>query len=481
MIDLSKIKKIHFVGIGGAGMIPLVNLIQEKEKKIEISGSDIKDFPLRKKLEKRKIKIFLNHKKENINSSNLLIYSSAINQNNIEIKEAQKRKIPILHRFDFLLEILKNKKIIAISGSHGKSTTSALLAYLLSKKKFSPTIYLGAKTKMWPLGSQWGKGEYAIIETDEHDASFLKTNPFYSIILNVDNDHLDPYGPFQGKFNLLKEAFKKFALQTQKNCIINFDDNYLKTFLKKKEIKEKLVTYSLQNKRANIFAYNIQTFPFSKNRSYLTKACVLYKTQKYQLKLKIPSFINVSNTLAVIALANLLNIKIKETLKIISQFPPIKRRFEIYSYKKITIVDDYAHHPKEIKASLEIARLVFPKKRIILTFEPHRFSRVALLYKDFAKSLKNCDYLFLLEIDPSNEKNYYSVSSQKILKEILKNNYLKKEKVKLVDYSTLEKEIFKIIKKNDVLIFMGPGKIGNFLLKFRKKYHKYFNYGFKRI
>ena len=303
---------------------------------------------------------------------------------------------------------------------------------------------------------------------------FLKTNPFYSIILNVDNDHLDPYGPFQGKFNLLKEAFKKFALQTQKNCIINFDDNYLKTFLKNKKIKDKLITYSLKNKKNNIFSYGIQTLPFSKSRNYLTKAFISYREHTYQLKLKIPSFINVSNSLAVISLANLLNIEIKETLKIISQFPPIKRRFEIFPYKKIIIVDDYAHHPKEIEASLKIARLVFPKKRIILIFEPHRFSRVALLYKDFAKSLKNCDYLFLLEIDPSNEKNYYSVSSQNISKEILKNNYLRKERVKLVDYLILEKEILKIIKKKDVLIFMGPGKIGNFLLNFRKKYQKYF-------
>ncbi|MGE4554519.1 MAG: UDP-N-acetylmuramate--L-alanine ligase [Candidatus Paceibacterota bacterium] len=475
MLDFSKIKKIHFIGIGGSGMIPLVNLVKEKEKNLKISGSDIKDFPLRKNLEKRGVQIFLNHKKENINTSNLVVYSTAIEKNNIERQEAEKRKILTLHRFEFLKEILKEKKIIAISGSHGKSTTSTMIGYLLLKNNFSPTVYVGAKSKIFPYGSHWGKGEYAVIETDEHDASFLKILPYYSVILNIDNDHLDLYGPFKGDFYQLKNAFKIFAQKTQKNCILNLDDKYLKNFLKEKKLKEKIITYSLKNSRADLFIKNLKTFPFSQKRNYLTSAELYLKKKKYRLKLKIPSEINVSNTLAVLTLASLLNIKANKALKTLSNFPAIKRRFEIYHFKKVIIVDDYAHHPTEIKNSLKIARNLFPNKRVILVFEPHRFSRIAVLYKDFAKTLKNCDYLFLLEIDSANEKNYYGISSEKILKEILKKKYLSPLKIKLSSYQFLEKEILKILRKNDVLIFMGPGKIGSFASLFIKKYTHLFN------
>ncbi|MGB9680992.1 MAG: UDP-N-acetylmuramate--L-alanine ligase [Minisyncoccia bacterium] len=475
MINFSNIKKIHFLGIGGAGMIPLVNLFKERDKNLKISGSDIKDFPLRKKLERKGIKIYLSHKKENISKADLVVYSSAIKENNIELKEAKKQKIPIFHRFDALLELLKEKKIIAVSGSHGKSTTTALLGYLLIKSGLQPTIYLGAKTKYWPFGSHWGKGEYAIIETDEHDASFLKTPAYYSIILNVDNDHLDPYGPFLGKFDLLKKAFLEFALKTKNKCVINLDDSFLKTFLAKKKLKTKVLTYSLKNKKATLLAKNIKTLPFSLKRNYISLADIYHNNKTYQLKLKLPSSINISNALAVLNIALLLNIPLRKSLKIIQNFFPVKRRFEIFPYKRITIVDDYAHHPQEVLATLKIAQKLFPHRRIIVVFEPHRFSRVALLYKDFAKIFKNCDFLFLLEIDSAGEINFDSISSQLILKEIIKNGYLPLKKLKLTNYEDIEKEIFDKIKKNDVLIFIGPGKIGNFVINFRKKYKNILN------
>lgn len=468
---LTKIKKIHFIGIGGAGMIPLVNLLKEKDKNIKITGSDIKDFSLRKKLENKGIKIYLNHKKENVFGSHLIIYSSAIKSDNIEIKEAKKKKIPIIHRFDFLLELLKNKKIIAISGSHGKSTTSALLGYLLSKTGFDPVIYLGAKTNYWPLGSRWGKGEYAVIETDEHDASFLKTPAYFSIILNVDNDHLNPRGPFLGRFSLLKKAFLQFALNTQKKCIINLDDPFLKSLIFKKSLKNKILSYSLRSKKANIYARNIKNLPFNLKQRYLTYADIFYQNKKYLLKLKLPS-INTSNILAVLNISLILDIPLYKSLKIIKNFLPLKRRFEITPFLRSFIIDDYAHHPKELSYTLTIAKKIFPNKKIITVFEPHRFSRVALLYKDFAKALKNCDYLYLLEIDPSDEKNFYHISSKIIMKEILKKKYLSPKKIEMTNYDNLENKIIKSLNKDNVLLFIGPGKIGNFVSNLKRKYLK---------
>ena len=474
-IDFKKIKKVHFIGIGGSGMISLVNLLMEKGG-MEITGSDQKDFPLRKSLEKRGIKIFIGHRKENIQNPQLIIYSSSIPKDNIEIKEAKKRKIPIIHRFDFLVKLLDDKKVIAVSGSHGKSTTTAMIGYLLESLKFNPTIYLGAKTKQWPLGSRWGKGEYAVIETDEHDASFLKVQPYISVILNVDNDHLDPKGPFKGDFSCLKNAFFKFALKTKHKIIINTGDNFLKSFLNRRELKNKIFSFSLKPSKEGIFAKKIDIYPFnSDSKEFKIKSEIFYQKKKYQLNLKTINKINVINALAALSVLLELSIPLEKGIKILENFKGAKRRFELVYQNKVIVIDDYAHHPTELLLTLENIRTFFPQKRIFVVFEPHRYSRVFLLSKDFAKAfslLKKNDYLFLLPIDSANEINSFNASSEIIRNEIIKKNYLALNQVFLIDYPDLENKIFNLLKKEDVLIFIGPGKIANYVAYFIKKLKK---------
>lgn len=460
-----KKKQIHLIGIGGTGMTALANLLLEK--KYSLSGSDKNDFTARRILEKKGAKIYIGHKANHIKKSAIVVYSSAISANNIEFKRAQQIKAPLFSRFDFLMHIVKKKKIISIAGSHGKSTTTAMIAHILKKAKLEPTVYLGAKSKTYPLGSKWTTGEYAVLETDEHDKSFLKTPSFLCIITNVDNDHLDINGPYQGQFSLLKKAFENFSQNSQSGFVIlNSDDSFLKKLAK--QSKKNIFSFGINN-AADLIVKNI-------NYQGIKTCSDLFLNNQFQgkLELPLPGKENIYNAAAAISLSQILNIPLKNTLQYLKTFDGIKRRFSILYNKKIAIVDDYAHHPTEIKSTLRIARIVFPKRRIILVLEPHRYSRISLLYRDFALAVQNCDILFLLPLDPANEKPIKGIDSEKIYKEIIRTKSLNKNRLYLVkSEASLLKNLLKIQKKNDVFLFTGPGKIANLPKKFIRLFKKY--------
>lgn len=454
----TKKEQIHLIGIGGSGMTGLANLLLEKG--YSISGSDKNDFLAGKKLEKRGAKIFIGHQAKNIKNPKAVVYSSAIPGNNIELLQAKKKKIPLFNRFHYLIKLLSEKKIVSIAGTHGKSTTTAMTANILEKAGLQPTVYLGAKNKTYPLGSAWGKGEYAVIETDEHDKSFLKTPSFLSLITNVDTDHLSANGPYKTNFSLLKKAFQIFAEQSRSGFIVlNNDDDSLRSLNKK--TKKHILSFGI-NKKSDLTAKNIH---YQRNKS---TADLFFKGKfEGKLNLVVPEKENISNALGAILIAKTIGIPFKNSLRYLKSFSGIKRRFSVLYNQKITIVDDYAHHPTEIKSVLRMARQVFPKRRIVLILEPHRYSRISFLYKEYAPAIKNCDALFLLPIDPANEKPIKGVDSKKIYRQILKNNSLKKKQLYLVDNPTeLFKNLLMFLKKNDVLLFVGPGKIANLPHKF---------------
>jgi len=459
-------KRIHLIGIGGTGMTALANLLLEKG--CLLSGSDKDDFPSRKILEKKGAKIYIGHQADNVKKTKIVVYSSAISANNIELKTAQRIKIPLFNRFDFLMGILAKKKIISIAGTHGKSTTTAMIAHILKKAKLNPTVYFGAKNKTYVLGSKWGAGKYVVLETDEHDKSFLKTPSFLSVITNVDNDHLDVNGPYQGKFFLLKKAFKDFSQKTQSGFVIlNNDDPFLRRLGKQSKNRH-------SNRHSNkVFSFGIDNKADLqlKNIDYQgMKSCSdLFLNNQFQgkLKLVLPEKENIYNAAAAISLSQILNIPLKNTLRYLKTFEGVKRRFSILYDKEIAVVDDYAHHPTQIKSVLRMARRVFPERRIILVLEPHRYSRISLLYKDFAPALQNCDILFLLPIDTANEKPIKGINSEKIYKEIIKTKALEKNKIHLVkDKNSLLKNLCEFKKNGDVFLFTGPGRIANLPHKF---------------
>jgi len=458
-------KQIYLIGIGGTGMTALANLLLEKG--CLLSGSDKNDFFARKILEKKGVKIYIGHQASNVKKANIVVYSSAIPSNNIEIKAAKEMKISLFNRFDFLMDILAEKKIISVAGTHGKSTTVAMITDILEKAKLKPTVYLGAKNKTHPLGSKWNSGEYAVLETDEHDKSFLKAPSFLCVITNVDNDHLDINGPYKGQFSLLKKAFKVFSKHSQSGFVVlNNDDAFLRKVGKEK--KEKCFTFGIDNK-ANLLVKNIE---YKGIKTYSD----LFLNNQFQgkLVLSVPGKENIYNALGAISISQILKIPLNNTLRYLKTFTGIKRRFSILYNKKIAIVDDYAHHPTAIKATLRMARIVFTKRRIVLVLEPHRYSRISLLYKDFAVAIRNCDVLFLLPLDSSNEKPIKGINSEKIYKEILKKKTLSKNKLHLIkDRKCFLKNLFKFKKNGDVFLFTGPGKIANLPKKFIRLLKKY--------
>lgn len=464
-----KKKQIHLIGVGGSGMTALANLLLEKG--YSLSGSDKNDFSARKILEKKGVKIYIGHNVDNVKKANIIVYSSAIPNDNIELKAAKRIKTPLFNRFDFLMNVLTEKKIISVAGTHGKSTTVAMITHILKKAKLKPTVYLGAKNKTHPLGSKWNSGEYAILETDEHDKSFLKTPSFLSVITNVDNDHLDIKGPYKGKFSLLKKAFENFSQNNQtKFIVLNNDDPFLRKIAKKNKNNRNnsVFTFAMENKhsnRANLFVKNI-------NYKGIKSFSDLFLNNKFQgkLELSVPGKENIYNALSAISVSEILKIPLDNTLRYLKTFTGIKRRFSILYNQEIAVVDDYAHHPTAIEGVLRTTRIVFPKRRIIFVLEPHRYSRISLLYKDFALAIKNCDILFLLPLDSSNEKPIKGINSEKIYKEILKIKSLNKNKIHFIENAESEKsflkDLLKLKKRNDVFLFTGPGKIANLPKKF---------------
>ena len=453
-------------------MTALANLLLEKG--CSLSGSDKNDFSARKILEKKGIKIYIGHNADNVKKADVVVYSSAIPNNNIELKAAKGMKILLFNRFDFLMNVLTEKKIISVAGTHGKSTTVAMITHILKKAKLKPTVYLGAKNRTHPLGGKWNSGEYAVLETDEHDKSFLKTSSFLSVITNVDNDHLDIKGPYKGKFSLLKKAFEDFSQNNQtKFIVLNNDDPFLRKIAKgnKSSRNNNVFTFAVNSNKADFFVKNI-------NYKGIKTYSDLFLNNKFQgaLELSVPGKENIYNALGAISVSEILKIPLDNALRYLKTFTGIKRRFSILYNQEIAVVDDYAHHPTAIEGVLRTARIVFPKRRIIFVLEPHRYSRISLLYKDFALAIKNCDILFLLPLDSSNEKPIKGINSEKIYKEILKIKSLNKNKIHFEDTENEEsflKDLLKLKKKNDVFLFAGPGKIANIPPKFINSLKKY--------
>lgn len=466
-VFMNKYPKIHLIGIGGAGMTSLANLLISQG--LKFSGSDIKESNNTKYLKEKGVRIFIGHKEKNIKGAEIVVYSSAVREDNVELKKAKSKKLKIYNRYEYLMEILKDKKIIAVSGTHGKSTTATMISFVLKKINQKPTVYIGAKSKFFPYGSEWGKGDYAVVETDEHDKSFLLTPSFLPVILNVDNDHLAKDGPYKGKFFLLKKAFSNFEkVSSSGYSILNQDDQFLKTL--KKISKNKVVSFSLKDKKADFRAINLKFFPIY--QKYLVQGKILYQNEFFSdFKLQLPGKENVLNLLATLAVSSIIGLNLKKVIKFLEEFKPINRRFNILLLNKnLAIIDDHADHPTEIKASLEMISKALPNYKITLVLQPHRYSRVSLLYKDYATAIEKCDNLILLPLDPANEKPIKNVSSDLIYRAILKKKTKSKNKVLPIKIDTPKETLFEILKnipyQRKAVVFMGPGTISSYAQEF---------------
>ncbi len=441
-------EKVFLIGIGGAGMSSLAFLA--KNLGFEVSGSDIEDSDTVKKLQKKGIKVFIGHLEKNVSliKPDIVVYSSAIKKDNPELKWAKNHKLIVKHRSEFLAPLISPFKTIAIAGTHGKTATTSMVGFLLQQAKKTTYVYLGGEniclkeTKITPQS-------LVVLETDESDGSFLLFDPTISIVTNIDKDHLSNY---HYNFRELKNAFKTF-IQGKDKIKVNIlclDDDNLQSVARRIKAR-KTLTYGLKNK-ADLMALDIR------HSSSGTEAKLIFK-RKNQGILKLPVFSeqNLLNSLGAMLAAKEIGISFKQSIKILKKFQLPKRRSEIIGEKKsILVIDDYAHHPTEIKATL--ASLKILKRRIIAVYEPHRYTRMKMLGDKVGQAFDDADVIISLDICPAFEKPIKGITGKKINEWIKKYN--PKKKVFYVKHlEDVLKFLKKIIQPKDLIITLGPGTI----------------------
>ena len=447
---------IHFIGIGGIGMSGLAQIM--KIMNFNIQGSDLDKNKNTENCKKKGIKIFYGHLKKNISRATIVVKSNAIKQNNVEIKEAKRKKIPIFERAEMLSNIVSLKKNIIISGSHGKTTTTSLVAKILLESKLDPTIINGGVINSIKNNAKFGKGDWTVLEADESDGSFLKLPVNYSIVTNIDNEHLDFYKSFEN----LEKSFIKFINKTPPigKSFICIDDKNIQKIIKKLKTKNYL-TYGF-NKKADYQIFNArykthQTI-FNLKIKKINKKTDILKNIKINL---IGSY-NVQNTAAAVSICLKLGLKQNTIKKALSNFSGVQRRMtKIFKKNKNEFYDDYAHHPTEIISVLKGVRQVSNNRKIITVFQPHRYSRLRALKDEFIKSFIHADIVLLCPVYAAGEKKDTSYNFISFA-----NKIAKKSNVQVI-FVKNSQELKNYLKRNliddEIVIGMGAGNISNWM------------------
>jgi UDP-N-acetylmuramate--alanine ligase len=437
--------RYHFVGIGGIGMSGIAKLYLRRGMKV--SGSDLKETRITDELKKLGAKVSIGHNAENISGASLVIYSSAIKEGNPEIIAAKRQGITLIKRAQALAELMKDKTVITVTGSHGKTTTTSLISYLLLEAGLFPTVAIGGILKNIDTNASLGEGEFFVAEADESDGSFLYYQPKYSVITNIDYEHLDYYKEFK---NVLF-TFKEFINKTSKcGCVFACcDDKNLKSLLR--DYKNRYILFGF-SRDADISAKNIQM-----NNLTCQFDCFYRDRFIDRFQLALAGMHNISNALSVIALGLELRIAPEVIKKALLNYKGVERRLEVkFNHPDYLVVDDYAHHPTEIKATLAaVKNLKF--KRIISIFQPHRYSRTKLLWEEFAKSFDLADEVIITDIYSAGESPQEGITARALCNRIKEDapgktiSFLPKEEI--------IENILKIISPGDLVITLGAGDI----------------------
>jgi len=455
-INIASNEVIHFIGVGGIGMSGLAQIMNNLG--FTIQGSDLNKNKNTDRLIKKGIKVYYGHHHKNLNKTTMVVISSAIKKNNKELIAAKNKKLPIFKRGEMLANIVALKKNIVITGSHGKTTTTSLVANILVNAGLDPTVINGGVINSLKNNAQLGKGDWAVIESDESDGSFLKLPITYSIVTNLDKEHID----FYGSFEKLKKSFCTFVEKTPSfgKSLICIDNNNLKSLLPKFKTRN-FLTYGF-NKRAN---YQIINVVKKTNCSVFDLKIKLPSSKTVYINKIVVNLIgdhNITNAAASIAIALNLGIKIKKIKKALKKFLGIQRRFtKIFQIEKREFYDDYAHHPTEIQAVINSVKQVYSKRKIICVFQPHRYSRIKSLKGEFAASFKLSDTVVLCPVYSAGEKKTFNFSQENFSKLISK-----KSKIQVVNIKNKNelKSYFRInLLKDEIIICMGAGSISNWI------------------
>lgn len=414
----------------------------------EVTGSDIKESETTNRLKKLGIKIFIGHNRENINNAHVVVISSAVSPNNPEVLEARQMAIPVIPRAEMLAELGRLKYGILVAGAHGKTTTTSLIATLLSEGGLDPTVVIGGKLKSMGSNARLGQGDYIVAEADESDGSFLKLNPTIAVITNIDREHLDYFKDIE----MLKQAFLSFInkIPFYGLAVVCIENEYLREIIPL--IQRKYLTYGL-SEDADIYARDIRHsgIRMSFEAVYKGKSLGMFN-------LPVPGRHNVLNSLSAIAVAMELQVPVNIIAKALSNFSGIQRRFEFKGEAGgVKVFDDYGHHPSEITATLKAARECFNGNRIFVLFQPHRYTRTRDLMDEFAESFGNADKLFLMDIYPASERPIEGISSEVLAKRIRDTGF--ENLTYIPDKKEMIERIVSDLKNGDVIITLGAGDV----------------------
>ena len=445
---LENIKQIHLVGIGGSGMSPLARILLEMGYKV--TGSDLKKSEATRVLAELGAQIKIGHRPENIDGAELVVPSTAITQENIEVTEAARRGIRVIHRSELLAMLLNERYGIAVAGVHGKTTTTAMISLILERAGLDPTIVIGGELGALGGSAKYGRGRYLVAEADESDRSFLRYRPVIAVITTIEPDHLEYY---DGKFENLVQTFGQFLGNLRENglAVLGVDNPIVRQLAE--NCSRRYVTYAIHD-RADFTASDLN---FKDGHTSFTAWKCGTKLGKVQLV--VPGEHNVADALAAIAVGSEVGLSFQEIVSHLQEFTGARRRFQLVGMvDDIMLVDDYAHHPTEIKATLHAARTAWEKRRIIVAFQPHRYSRTHFLFAEFGPAFAEADEVILTDIySPPPEKPIVGVTSERLAQlievESGKPVHVVRDLEELVDFAC------KVVRSGDLFITMGAGDI----------------------
>ncbi|MDT8397177.1 MAG: UDP-N-acetylmuramate--L-alanine ligase [Pseudomonadales bacterium] len=450
---MRRIKNIHFIGIGGAGMCGIAEVLLNQG--YIISGSDLSQTGVTRRLKNLGVSVYEGHDARHVRNADVVVVSSAIDNDNNEIQEAIRQRVPIIPRAEMLAELMRFRHAVVIAGTHGKTTTTSLVASVFAQGKLDPTFVIGGLLNSAGSNAKLGASRYMVAEADESDASFLHLQPMVAVVTNIDDDHMGTYG---GDFEVLKRTFIEFLhhLPFYGLAVLCIDDPVVADILP--EVSRPVLTYGFSEK-ADFHIYNV------KQIRNLTRFSVRRpeKSEDLNLSINMPGLHNVLNATAAITVATDEGISDEDIRNGISGFQGVGRRFAMngelsFSRGKVQLVDDYGHHPTEVAATIDAIRAGWPDKRLVMIYQPHRYSRTRDLYDDFVEVLSGVDLLLLLEVYAAGEKAIPGADSKSLSQSLRQRGQI--DPVLIKDIDTLDEVLNDVLCDGDMLLTQGAGNIG---------------------
>ena len=452
-----KVKHVHFIGIGGAGMSGIAEVMLNLG--FEVSGSDISESAATLRLKNQGAKVHIGHDEANVLGANAVVTSTAVRPDNPEVAAARAKRIPVVPRAMMLAELMRLKQGIAIAGTHGKTTTTSLVASVLAESGMDPTFVIGGRLEAAGSHAKLGTGEFIVVEADESDASFLYLQPVLAVVTNIDADHMETYGH---DFGRLRQAFLEFIehLPFYGMAVLCMDDANVRSLLPL--ITKQVMTYGLME-GAQLRAVDVRADGARMRFRVVRRNGSAKPAADLNISLNLPGVHNVQNALAAIAVGMEIGVPDEAIVKALAEFRGVGRRFQRYgeiglAQGSFTLIDDYGHHPAEMSATIAAARGAFPDRRLVLAFQPHRYTRTRDCFEDFVKVLSSVDALLLTEVYPAGEAPIVAADGRALARAVRVAGKVEPVFVELV--GELPAAILAMAAGGDVVITMGAGSIG---------------------